>query len=191
MQLSNWGADPPVESDNDICVAFNSTDGKWYPRECTEQLPFLCKHSETKPPTPGPHGECPGNQFIDLDPNFEFCYHFGGGAEWATAQQNCMNLAPDTNLASIHSEGELSKLHGAIGNTDAVLWIGMYSNIGDPNNYQWVDKSPVDFFNWEDSEPNDPKEFCVQMYGSNGKWNDATCDAYWATGYICKTKKGR
>jgi hypothetical protein len=47
MQISNWGQDPPIEGNEDVCVAFNTTDGKWYPKQCNEKYPFLCKHSDS------------------------------------------------------------------------------------------------------------------------------------------------
>ena len=43
---------------------------------CFFRLPFLCKHSDDVPPTPGPNGECPSVEFEDIDPNLPNCYHF-------------------------------------------------------------------------------------------------------------------
>ena len=46
MQVDYWAIDPPPGGDEDVCVAMNMTDGKWYPKPCNEKYPSLCKHSE-------------------------------------------------------------------------------------------------------------------------------------------------
>ncbi|KAK3867035.1 hypothetical protein Pcinc_027466, partial [Petrolisthes cinctipes] len=55
--------------------------------------------------------------------------------------------------------------------------------------YGWSDGSGFDFLAWRDSEPTNGGEKCVEMYASDGKWNDIQC--YFIRPFICKTKKMR
>ena len=37
MQMSKWGMEPDPSNSEGICAAFNTTDGKWWPKPCTEK----------------------------------------------------------------------------------------------------------------------------------------------------------
>ena len=164
-----------------------------YPIDCETKLPFLCKHSTIQPPTVGPNGECPHSDFIDLDANYQNCYHFESESilSWNDAHRACMAYGNGASLASIHSEDEMSKIQGQLSTTQTTSWIGLFTTQNAGTNYFWVDNSAVDFINWEDGEPNGNGpygyELCVQSYGHNGKWNDAACTDM--MGYVCKIPK--
>ena len=194
MQISNWAMDPPPNLDHDLCVAFNTTDGKWYPKDCQEEYPFICKYSESLPPTPGPNGDCPSGSFTDLDPGLKYCYHFEYSSilGWDEASRACKSLGHDSELASIHSDQEDNAIFQEIQKQSSNVWIGLFTTTpaeGYNATYHWVDNSPLDLLNWEDNEPNGATNFehCVEKYAHNGKWNDAGCTLY--AGYVCKTSK--
>jgi hypothetical protein len=46
VQYSNFAADPPL--DQEACVSFNQTDGKWYAKSCDTTHHFVCKHTTSK-----------------------------------------------------------------------------------------------------------------------------------------------
>ena len=176
-----------------MIASFNLSIYFRYPTDCQTKLPFLCKHSTAQPPTVGPNGECPFNDFTDLDPSFEFCYHFEVTAQlsWNDAHRACLALGNGASLASIHSEEEMNKILAELSKNQITSWIGLFTTQNSGTNYFWVDNSAVDFINWEDGEPNgngpSGTELCVQSYAHNGKWNDAYCEDM--MGYICKIPK--
>ena len=59
--------------------------------------------------------------------------------------------------------------------------------------WNWVDKSPYDYNNWYDGEPNhnDDNLYCAKIWEEHeeraGKWDDAHCSDL--NGYICKIEK--
>ena len=109
---------------------------------------------------------------------------------WNEAHKNCQNKGFGSNLASVHTKEEMSKISGELQTHEKDVWLGLFVK----NNKQvfWVDDTPVDFTNWEDGEPNgNGNELCVEMYKFNGKWNDAACETGLNRGYICKAKKGK
>ena len=197
MQISNWGH-TPTHGELSTCGLFNVTDGKWYGSDCEQKLPFICKYSEAVPPSPPPNGECPLSSFQDLDPNSFDCYMFETEAvvSWNDANRACTSMGSGSILASIHSQEEMDKISGELAKTQTSVWIGLFTTV-DHNliDYFWSDNSAVDFTNWEEGEPNDSTgtELCVEAYGHNGKWNDASCEPYYGEGkgYICKMPKSK
>ena len=57
--------------------------------------------------------------------------------------------------------------------------------------YQWSDKSPVTYINWQHGQPNDAHQTqnCVVMYNRDGKWSDYYCS--FRHTFICKRSLGR
>ena len=55
--------------------------------------------------------------------------------------------------------------------------------------WEWVDGTAVDYFNWNEGEPNnnDDLPYCAEIYKDWGTWNDLVCNLY--NGYICKARK--
>ena len=166
-----------------------------YQADCETKLPFLCKHSTAQPPTVGPNGECPLNDFTDLDQSYQYCYRFESTnvLSWDDSQRACKAYGNGASLASIHSEDEMSKILGVLSTTQVTSWIGLFTTQNAGTNYFWVDDSAVDFINWESGEPNGNgpygTELCVQAYAHNGKWNDASCTDM--MGYVCKIPKSK
>ncbi len=57
--------------------------------------------------------------------------------------------------------------------------------------YEWSDRTPVDYTNWNPGEPNDAggSEECVEMFvHTDGGWNDNNC--YANRNWVCKIPKG-
>ena len=166
-----------------------------YQADCETKLPFLCKHSTAQPPTVGPNGECPINDFTDLDLSYQYCYRFESTnvLSWDDSQRACKAYGNGASLASIHSEDEMSKILGVLSTNQVTSWIGLFTTQNSGTNYFWVDDSAVDFINWESGEPNGNgpygTELCVQAYAHNGKWNDASCTDM--MGYVCKIPKSK
>ncbi|XP_072020213.1 macrophage mannose receptor 1-like [Amphiura filiformis] len=52
--------------------------------------------------------------------------------------------------------------------------------------WQWSSGDPFRYLNWNPGEPNNynGNEHCTEVFASNGKWNDDSCDT--KMGYICK-----
>ena len=195
MQISKWAMDPPPNLNTDLCVAFNTTDGKWYPLDCEQKYPSLCKHSESVPPTPGPNGDCPAGSFKDLDPSLKYCYYFEytGILGWDESSRACKSLGHGAELASVHSELEDNAIFSEIQKQSSNVWIGLFTTTpaeGYNATYHWTDNTPLDLINWQDGEPNGATNFehCVEKYANqNGKWNDAACTVQ--SGYVCKAAK--
>ena len=56
-------------------------------------------------------------------------------------------------------------VYQSVGNS----WTGL-NRLHTDGGHEWSDKSPSDFFNWNDGEPNDAwgAESCASMYASDG-----------------------
>ncbi len=190
MQISNWASTPNAIN---LCASMNATDGKWYGVDCQETRPFLCKHSDSVPPTPGPNGECPTSQFQDIDPSLDHCYSFtfASPLTWDEAQRTCVAMGHGSKLISIHSEAEMNKINGELAKHQSNVWLGLYTTANSGGSYFWIDGSPLDYVNWAENEPNNPDyELCIEAFSQDGKWNDRTCDNYYSdVGYVCKAPK--
>ena len=57
----------------------------------------------------------------------------------------------------------------------------------------WTTGREVGYVDWSPGEPSDPDgtggENCVEIYTSNGKWNDVSCDVQ--NGYVCMVRRGK
>ena len=71
--------------------------------------------------------ECP-DDFIDFDPNYEYCYRFESenSLPWGDANRACMAYGPGGSLVSIHSEEETTNI---LSETLVTSWIGLYWGI--------------------------------------------------------------
>ena len=57
--------------------------------------------------------------------------------------------------------------------------------------FEWSDRTPVDYTNWWENEPNNVGnlgEDCVEMFGNHRGWNDESCGGL--RNWICKIAKG-
>ena len=75
-------------------------------------------------------------------------------------------------MVSIHSEPEHQFVLGL--NAEGA-WIGSRRDLGDRNNWVWLDGTSWDYDNWLSGEPNDQggAENCILMY--NSLWVDTPC----------------
>ncbi|KAK8728779.1 hypothetical protein OTU49_008932, partial [Cherax quadricarinatus] len=73
----------------------------------------------------------------------------------------------------------------ALGMVGASVWIGLRNT----NGFHWVDQTAVTYTNWAPGEPSGHpgQDVCVEVYATNGQWNDDFCDAL--RGYVCKKKQ--
>ncbi len=94
------------------------------------------------------------------------------------------NICESNNatLISIHSAEENEFIRNYIVEQPFSLtrvWIGLKTNIYNSSEIVWVDKSPVDYVNWNLGEPDNEGglELCAQMWiYRNGVWNDIPDD---------------
>ncbi|GIY52804.1 secretory phospholipase A2 receptor [Caerostris darwini] len=136
----------------------------------------------------------------------DMCYRLGGKKRsgmltWEKAEEYCRE-EHNGNLVTVHSQ-ELQDFLTAFLMQSAQyrVWIGLHDRINETD-YKWEDGSPVNYTNWEPSEPSGPsneKEDCTEMMywssrplGKPGMWNDISCDR--ETQFICQkrnVKQGR
>ncbi|XP_067414700.1 C-type lectin BpLec-like, partial [Emydura macquarii macquarii] len=124
------------------------------------------------------------------------CYgYFSQEKTWMDAEVECQRHWHGAHLASIHSTGENDILAHYVQrhHKNTPVWIGLW----DPDqnlNWRWADESLVNFFAWDNGQPDGPKkkEHCVVLSHSTGfqKWHDYPCKDKFS--FICKNKaKGR
>jgi len=101
----------------------------------------------------------------------------------AEANHRCQLVG--AHLTSVHSDEENAFLQAhVLATVPRPPWIGLMKT--QQGGFSWMDGSSSGYFNWEVGEPNDINngEDCVEMYVSNGKWNDKNCET--RNGYICR-----
>ena len=71
----------------------------------------------------------------------------------------------------------------------AGAWIGGRRELGNWNNWVWLDGTPWDYDNWAPGAPNGGNENCIRMYESDpdGRWNDIECGE--ERTFVCKKGK--
>eukprot|EP00058_Branchiostoma_floridae_P019226 XP_002604716.1 hypothetical protein BRAFLDRAFT_80311 [Branchiostoma floridae] len=121
------------------------------------------------------------------------CYRlYDGGADdvksWRRASQSCGLQGAE--LASIANQAEQNFVYSLIQPASMNnVWLGL--NDRDVQMFfQWSDGTPVTYTLWNDNEPNNYQgrdEDCVNMYKTNGFWNDAQCDSHYP--YVCEIPK--
>jgi hypothetical protein len=96
-------------------------------------------------------------------------------------------------LISIHSAEENEFIRNYVEDqpfSSTRVWIGFKRNIFGSDELVWVDKSPVDYVNWNWGEPNNVGnlEPYVEMWiYRNGTWNDIHDDnVAFVCGFNCK-----
>ncbi|KAK4329168.1 hypothetical protein Pmani_000459 [Petrolisthes manimaculis] len=185
---TQWGAGEPHTNTShyNLCTKINTTDGLWYTESCEQEKAFVCKYENgtTTVPTPDTplEGLCP-DEVNWYDFGGSHCYRiFTGEMPWNDANLRC--LRENADLVSIHTQEENDLLHKTVHFVKDTVWIGLLQK---RDNYGWSDGSRFDFLAWRDREPTNGSEKCVEMYASDGKWNDIQCS--FIRPFICKTKK--
>ncbi|XP_069120617.1 macrophage mannose receptor 1-like isoform X2 [Argopecten irradians] len=198
VYYTNWGSGEPTRGAGEGCVSVMG--GMWNDTLCTASMAYVCEiNSATPPPvTPPPAGHCADPSYLRSG---DFCYYIEAfhAVSWPEARYYCQKRG--MQLTSIHSGAEQSFLYQTASNmkpmandTAAVsaglqnVWIGMNKGLSD--GFTWTDMTAVSFEAWAPGEPSDAKgsnnEECVEMYQSNGEWNDNNC--FNTKGYICKAR---
>ncbi|WKY03852.1 hypothetical protein Q1695_005087 [Nippostrongylus brasiliensis] len=199
-----------------MCGASTTPDGAWISNVCSQSLPYVCAISTIvpvvtcppcptigcpAPPTPPGHCQSGWTYFTKTDA----CYKYFLWANFDNAENNCKGN--NAHLVSIHSveENNFVSTLAMTGNTytgyNELTWIGLQqTNYPTNKNWSWTDGTPVDFFSWAPTQPDDAggTEHCVQIFSDLfGKdpskdndyqhWNDITCTENMRA-YVCKKK---
>jgi hypothetical protein len=106
-------------------------------------------------------------------------YYLLNPSNWDFAQAQA--VAMGGNLATIRNMDENEFLRAQVlgfDGQDRRGWIGL-NDVEVEGQFVWVSGEPVVFTNWDPGEPNNnpaPENY-VEMFGSNGHWNDANQNA--------------
>ncbi|XP_036384637.1 C-type mannose receptor 2 [Megalops cyprinoides] len=158
--------------------------GKWETTNCFKNLGYICKMvgGQNVKPTAAPDSHCDAGYLLYGD----HCYHFETETvkNWDDAQAYCINQ--NGNLASVHSQEEMSILTAHMTRSS---WVGLNDKASE-GNFVWSDGTPTDFLLWDNNQPDNwqGNEDCVQVRGvdhSNpGHFNDQFCTSTFP--FICK-----
>lgn len=191
IKFSNYASGFPRNTENfwDCGQIFTGNyEGKWETTNCFKSLGYICEMTggQNPKPTSVPDFHCDAGYLLYGD----FCYSFNTEEvkSWDDAQAHCQQ--EQANLASFHSEQELSFI---IAHMPAEAWVGLNDKQTE-NTFVYVDGTPADFLPWAPNQPDNwqDNEDCVHIRGMNhhepGKLNDDFCTA--TKDFICKKAKG-
>jgi len=201
VTYTHWDVSQPsgeVLQDLNGCTKINK-NGNWEivsenseKTSCTNKLPYICKKNMGEIPEPSAGIDEKGT----CDNDWEYadgssCYYIEYGTRtsetktWIEALSSCRKRGGD--LASFHSPDQIETLTTQFKDKSSHnLFIGLASD--GFQGWTWSDKTPYDFSNWGENEPNQQfSEECVEIYPWNGKWNDIDCSE--KRGFICKRPK--
>lgn len=200
VKITNWESGEP-NGDDESCVEMYVNTCTWNDVPCSDLKTYACKMPAADSPigtvstTTGiPDTSACGYDWTE-NPETGECYRVEvQELSFLDAQLHCKELyysegqsRPD--LASIYSVQEQMFVYQLVAGehlSQIAVWIGMVNNYY--SNY-WTDGTPIAYYNFHDGEPNNYwSEECVEMYSSNGKWNDFYCGG--RLPFICE-KKGR
>nr|KAG5696149.1 hypothetical protein BaRGS_026508 [Batillaria attramentaria] len=197
VTFTQWDSGEPNLQSAGSCVTM--LDGMWSDTFCNETHPFVCKITSAKPPptTPAPPGHCANNTWA---PFGDFCYYAApqNTKSWPEANYLCRKMGLE--LLSVHSVEELTFVQSLVKlatTTTAYsyysaslnrVWIGLQRTL--EGGFRWTDGSAVDFFQWNEGEPNNQhnEEDCAELLVDSGRWNDMPCIGS-NRGFVCKTPK--
>ena len=102
---------------------------------------------------------------------------------WTDADAHCRNL--NSHLVSINSNAENEFVKSLAGQSNNLLWIGVFSYDSDSSRLHWADGSSVNFTNWftypsVGSTPKGRKRrayhsFCVSYDTISALWLNKSC----------------
>lgn len=103
---------------------------------------------------------------------------------WEGSALDCESAG--AHLVKFTSQEEVDYLHNTflLPLGSGSVWIGL--NLKNDSFY-WTDNTKLNYSNWNDGEPNNyggNNEDCVEMYVSNGRWNDLPCN--YEKAYACE-----
>uniref|UniRef100_A0A3B4GFT2 Macrophage mannose receptor 1-like n=1 Tax=Pundamilia nyererei TaxID=303518 RepID=A0A3B4GFT2_9CICH len=178
-RYTHWNTHMPGNVQGCVAMATGHSAGLWDVLPCTNKEKYICKHlAEGAALTPAPPTTATPNctdGWIKMQSR-GICYKVQ--KTWYEARDYCRAIGGD--LVSIHSGADLLRTYNNIYNH----W---YS-------YVWSDRSPVNFQDWKDGEPNNKNnaELCVEVervYWDNILlWSDVPCEKY--NNWICQIHAG-
>ena len=101
--------------------------------------------------------------------------------DWAAAERAC--AAWGAHLVTLDGAAEQAFVASVAAASGA--WIGLWTRNG-PDDFAWVDGSPVDYLNWRAGEPNAVGDVCAN-FGADGQWDDDACGR--ARAYVCQAPR--
>uniref|UniRef100_A0AAX7UUH1 Mannose receptor, C type 1b n=1 Tax=Astatotilapia calliptera TaxID=8154 RepID=A0AAX7UUH1_ASTCA len=200
-RYTHWNTHMPGHVQGCVAMATGHSAGLWDVLPCTNKEKYICKHlAEGAALTPAPPTTATPNctdGWIKMQSR-GICYKiFPEASEkrktWYEARDYCRAIGGD--LVSIHSGADLLRTYNNIYNHwPNQYWIGL--SAPDPDTgYVWSDRSPVNFQDWKDGEPNNKNnaELCVEVepvYWDNILlWSDVPCEKY--NNWICQIHAGK
>ncbi|CAD5219524.1 unnamed protein product [Bursaphelenchus okinawaensis] len=104
---------------------------------------------------------------------------------WIPAENFCRELG--AHLVSIRDLAENDFVHKLRKKNN--IWTGLNKVQDTEGSYEWSDGTPVNYLNWDSSQPNEPEVDCVYMaYNQElkGTWFDYSCHAKLPQYFVCK-----
>jgi len=203
LTVHNWAAFSNL--DQPSCIYMNSTDGRWYPRDCSNKMNYVCKVTSDPPTTQSPDfkGYCPGG-FEDAWTNGDNCYLIGSLTDyhqstWSRSEMLCREKG--ANLASITSDEEATALvsyynKAELDDKAGGLWIGLVAYrdaLGLGPIWTWTDgTNATGFTKWDDGYPVNVLSTAAQcaIMSPDGPWTNTDCASYPdVKHHLCKVKK--
>uniref|UniRef100_A0A3B3BJU4 C-type lectin domain-containing protein n=1 Tax=Oryzias melastigma TaxID=30732 RepID=A0A3B3BJU4_ORYME len=121
------------------------------------------------------------------EPFFREYHHVKALKTWEEAQQACRELYSD--LATVDSPAESTRLLGAIQEPGELVWIGLYDNM---TKWKWTMGRPdfdsnTDYHCWQDDNPKYKvlNDTCGTMR-YNGLWRDEICNT--ERPFVCRCR---
>jgi hypothetical protein len=110
------------------------------------------------------------------NPNDGHTYYLLANSSWSAAEGAAVALGG--HLATVNDFDENEFLRSSVlgfDGQDRRGWIGL-NDFGNEGVFTWTSGEPVNYTNWNAGEPNNSggNENAVEMFGSNGEWNDNT-----------------
>ncbi|KAL3871516.1 hypothetical protein ACJMK2_039510 [Sinanodonta woodiana] len=169
--------------------------GLWQNSACNVQQQYVCqfrRQGYTLPPfMPSTSvGHCPNS----WTPYRGFCFFaFGDISQrktWFEARDFCRSLHGD--LPSLHSTQDDVFLSQTLlrAYSQKYFWLGL-NDIDNEAGYIWSDRTPTDYTNWNQGEPNNAndQEDCTEYSMYTKTWNDNSC--YLARYFICQIRPAK
>ncbi|MCI4377658.1 hypothetical protein PGIGA_G00205990 [Pangasianodon gigas] len=192
LNMESWGDDEPKR--DHPCV-YVDVDGKWKTAYCNQTSYSICKKSpDVAPALPEQYpGVCP--DIIESDPKMIWlpyrghCYAFvTESVSWSRASVLCMSRG--ASLVSIEDTREAKFIENYIsflGSDHGKFSIGLFKTHAE--HWLWLDKTVVDYTNWEKSTDYDGyKQDCAFISTTTKQWGKQHC-LYDYASFICKTAK--
>ncbi|ELT87525.1 hypothetical protein CAPTEDRAFT_92673 [Capitella teleta] len=102
---------------------------------------------------------------------------------WHDARSHCLGLGGD--LASIPGAIDQTYISAMVMDTSSSFWVGG-SNVDKSSGWKWSDGSAFAHFYWNENQPSDHEDSCVEFVADNSRWNDGSCVDLRAS--ICKKR---